>query len=74
MAMLEMQYSQWLSFQIFIDLQLTAMSTALAVMLELKTAQIVMLLLKSMNMIECTMALFYSSAIDARINTIYDTA
>jgi hypothetical protein len=72
--MFEMQYSQWLSFQIFTDLQLIAMSTALAVMLELKTAQIVMLLLKSMNMIECMMALFYSSATDARINTIYDPA
>jgi hypothetical protein len=30
MAMLEMQYSQWLSFQRFIDLQLIAMFTVLA--------------------------------------------
>jgi hypothetical protein len=50
------------------------MSTALAVMLELKTAQTVMHLHRLMNMIECMMALFYSSATDARINTIYDTA
>jgi hypothetical protein len=50
------------------------MSTALAVMQALKTAQIAMLLHKSMNTIVCMMALFYSSATDARINTIYDTA
>jgi hypothetical protein len=50
------------------------MFTALAVMQELKTAQTAMLLHRSMNMIACTMALFYSSATDARINTIYDTA
>jgi hypothetical protein len=50
------------------------MSTALAVMLELKTAQTVMLLHRLMNMIDCMMALFYSFATDARINTIYDPA
>jgi hypothetical protein len=58
----------------FIDLLLTAMFTALADMLELKTAQIVMHLHKLMNMIACTMVLFYSFVTDARINTIYDTA
>jgi hypothetical protein len=50
------------------------MCTALAVMQELKTAQTAMLLHRSMNMIACMMALFYSSATDARTNTIYDTA
>jgi Na+/phosphate symporter len=50
------------------------MFTALADMLGLKTAQTVMLLHRLMNMIDCMMALFYFSATDARINTIYDTA
>jgi hypothetical protein len=50
------------------------MSTALAVMQESKTAQTAMLLRRSMNMIACMMALFYSFATDARINIIYDTA
>jgi hypothetical protein len=50
------------------------MYTVLAVMQVLKIAQTVMHLHRSMNMIVCTMALFYSSATDARTNTIYDTA
>jgi len=50
------------------------MYTALAVMLELKTAQTAMLLHKLMNTIVCMMVLFYSFATDARINIIYDTA
>jgi hypothetical protein len=50
------------------------MYTVLAVMLELKIARIVMHLHRSMNMIVCMMVLFYSSATDARTNTIYDTA
>jgi hypothetical protein len=44
MAMLEMQHSQWLSFQRFTDLQLIAMSTALAGMVVWRIAQTVMLL------------------------------
>jgi hypothetical protein len=50
------------------------MSTALVDMQAWKTVQTVMLLHRSMNMIACTMALFYSFVTDARINIIYDTA
>jgi hypothetical protein len=41
MAMLEMQHSQWLSFQRFTDRQLIAMFTALVAMQAWITAQIV---------------------------------
>jgi hypothetical protein len=58
----------------FIDHQSIAMCTVLAGMAELRTVQTAMLSHRSMSMIEFTMVLFYSSAIDARINIIYDTA
>jgi hypothetical protein len=58
----------------FIDHQSIAMCTVLAAMAEWKTAQTAMLLHRSMSTIESMMVLFYSSAIDARINIIYDTA
>jgi hypothetical protein len=50
------------------------MCIVLAAMAEWKTAQTAMLLHRSMSTIEFMMVLFYSSAIDARINIIYDTA
>jgi hypothetical protein len=50
------------------------MCIVLAAMVELRTAQTAMLLHRSMSTIESMMVLFYSSAIDARINIIYDTA
>ena len=74
MAMLEMQYSQWLSFQRFIDHQLIAMCTALADMQEWTTAPIAIRSLKSMNMIASMMVQSYSSARIVRISITYDPA
>ena len=48
------------------------MYTALVDMQAWKTAQTVIRLRKSMNMIVFMMVLFYSFVIDARINIIYD--
>jgi hypothetical protein len=50
------------------------MYTVLADMVVWRIAQTVMLSPRLMNMIACTMALFYSFVTDARINIIYDTA
>jgi hypothetical protein len=50
------------------------MYTVLVAMAELRTARTVIPLHRLMSMIESMMVLFYSSAIDARINIIYDTA
>jgi hypothetical protein len=72
MAMLEMQHSQWLSFQRFIDHQLIAMSTALVVMQAWITAQIVIHLHRLMNTIASMMVLFYSSARIVRTSITYD--
>jgi hypothetical protein len=50
------------------------MYTVLVAMAELRIALTAIHSFKSMNMIESMMVLFYSFAIDARINIIYDTA
>ena len=72
--MLEMQHSQWLSLTLmrFIDLQLIAMSTALADMVALRIARTAIRSLNSMSMIASMMVPFYSSARIVRINITYE--
>jgi hypothetical protein len=74
MAVLEMQHSQWLSFQRFIDHQLIAMCTALVAMQAWIIAQTVIHSHRLMSTIECMMVLSYSSARIVRTNIIYDPA
>jgi hypothetical protein len=74
MAMLEMQYCQWLSLTLmrFIDLQSIAISTALADMVAWRIARTVIRSLKSMSMIAFMMVLFYSSARIVRTSITYE--
>jgi hypothetical protein len=74
MAVLEMQCSQWLSFQRFIDLQLIAMSTALVAMQAWIIARTVMHSHRLMSMIAFMMVQSYSSVRIVRISITYDSA
>jgi hypothetical protein len=74
MAMLEVQHSQWLSFQTFTDRQLIAMFTALVGMQAWIIARTVIHLHKLMSMIVYMMVQSYSFARIVRTSITYDPA